>query len=217
MLVAAAVCPPTPLLLLQLEDLRSACRAAVAALRETRPDALIVVGGAAATAAYDGGAAGTLRPWGIDVTSGHGERPVLPLSLTVGRWLLGDQAPDGFRAVALDATSEECRKYGEEVGATAERVALLVMADGSACLSSRAPGKHDEAAKPYNDLIARAIAGADPATLAALDPERADRLWVSGRAALQVLAGAAGTRGLSGRLLMEAAPYGVGYFAGLWT
>ncbi|MEV0232411.1 hypothetical protein [Nonomuraea sp. NPDC050786] len=216
MLVAAAVCPPTPLLVLQLDDLRAACHAAIAALREARPDVLMVVGGAESTSTYGGQAAGTLRPWGIDVTVGQGE-PVLPLSLTVGRRLLGDQAPGDFRSVALDATSEECRKFGEKIGEIAERVALLVMADGSACLSPRAPGKYDEAAKPYNDLIAHAIAHADTGALAALDPAEADRLWVSGRAALQVLAGAAGGREYEGRLLMETAPYGVGYFAGLWT
>ncbi|MEV1170329.1 hypothetical protein [Nonomuraea sp. NPDC049784] len=216
MLVAAAVCPPTPLIVLQLDDLRSACHAAIAALRDARPDVLIVVGGSESTSTYGGQTAGTLHPWGMDVTVGHGE-PVLPLSLTVGRWLLGGRAPDGFRSVALDATSAECRISGEELGKIAEKVALLVMADGSACLSPRAPGKYDDAAKPYNDLIANAIAHADPGALATLDPAQADRLWVSGRAALQVLAGAAGGHGYNGRLLMETAPYGVGYFAGLWS
>ncbi|MFI7125396.1 hypothetical protein ACIBQ1_06850 [Nonomuraea sp. NPDC050153] len=216
MLVAAAVCPPTPLITLQLDDLRTACRAAIAALHDARPDALVVVGGAQAATAYGGRAAGTLRPWGMDVTAGR-EGPVLPLSLTVGRWLLGDRAPDGFQSVALDAPIEECLQLGEKLGKIAPKVALLVMADGSACLSARAPGKYDEAARPYNRLIADAIAQADPGALAALDPAHADRLWVSGRAALQVLAGAAGTRRYEGRLLMETAPYGVGYFAGLWT
>ncbi|MEV4574650.1 hypothetical protein AB0K16_15475 [Nonomuraea jabiensis] len=216
MLVAAAVCPPTPLITLQLDDLRSACHTAIAALHDAGPDALIVVGGAETAAAYGGQAAGTLRPWGIDVTAGRAD-PVLPLSLTVGRWLLGDRAPDGLQSVALDAPSAECLQLGEKLGKIAQKVALLVMADGSACLSPRAPGKYDEAAGPYNHLIANAVARADPDALAALDPARADRLWVGGRAALQVLAGAAGTQGYEGRLLMETAPYGVGYFAGLWT
>ncbi|MGP4094701.1 hypothetical protein [Nonomuraea sp. KM90] len=216
MLVAAAVCPPTPLVLLEMPDLRSACRTAIAALREARPDALIVVGGADTTGAYAGGAAGTLRPWGPDLAAGTGE-PVLPLSLTVARLLMGEPAPDGFRSVAFDATAGECRELGEQLAEAGERVALLVMADGSACLSPRAPGRYDETAGPYNDGIAKAIAAGDASALAALDPGQADRLWVSGRAALQVLAGAAGTRAFGGRLLMATAPYGVGYFAGLWA
>ncbi|MGW0806825.1 hypothetical protein [Nonomuraea sp. NPDC002799] len=216
MLVAAAVCPPTPLIVHRLHDLRSACHAAIEGLREAGPEALIVVGGAAGTTGYGGQAAGTLRPWGLDVTAGEGA-PVLPLSLTVGRALLGGRAPDGFQSVAFDATSEECRALGEKIGKVARKVALLVMADGSACLTPKAPGRYDDAAAPYDDLIAHALAQADPTTLATLDPEAADRLWAGGRAALQVLAGAAGTTTFGGRLLMRSAPYGVGYFAALWS
>jgi hypothetical protein len=216
-LAAAAVCPQTPLIVAELPDLRSACQDAIAGLLAARPDTLIVVGGAESTAAYDGEAAGTLRPWGPDVTTGRGE-PVLPLSLTVGRCLLGERAPDALQSVAFDATGEECREIGAKLAAAGERVALLVMADGSACLAPGAPGRHDAAAQPYDDLIAHAIAAADPAALARLDPAEADRLWVSGRAALQVLAGAAANgAAYDGSLLLRAAPYGVGYFAGLWT
>ncbi|NUT41098.1 MAG: hypothetical protein HOV86_14015 [Thermoactinospora sp.] len=217
MLVAAAVCPQTPLIVPRLPELRSACHAAVAALRAARPDVLVVVGGAETGGAYDDRSAGTLRPWGFDVTVGEGE-PVLPLSLTIGRWLLGEAAASAAaRSVAFDAPPAECRAVGAELAGAAERVALLVMADGSACLSPRAPGRYDDAAGPYNALVAEAVGKADVSTLAGLDPVEADRLWVSGRAALQVLAGAAEGAALEGRLLMEAAPYGVGYFSGVWS
>ncbi|GAA2877819.1 hypothetical protein [Nonomuraea rubra] len=215
MLVAAAVCPSTPLVVLGMPELRSACHAAIAALREARPDTLVVVGGAEATRAYEAGAAGTLRPWGVDRTAGAGE-PVLPLSLTVARLLLEAQEPQRCQSVAFGAPAADCLALGGELGGRGDRVALLVMADGSACLSPRAPGRYDEAAGPYNELIAKAVATGDPATLAALDPAEADRLWVSGRAALQVLAGAAGARAYRGRLLTASAPYGVGYLAGTW-
>ncbi|MFI7692176.1 hypothetical protein ACIBQ6_24110 [Nonomuraea sp. NPDC049655] len=222
MLVAAAVCPQTPLIVTGLPELRAACRTAVAALRAARPDVLVVVGGAETTRSYDGAAAGTLRPWGFDITVGEG-RPVLPLSLTVGRRLLNDpeQPPatdaDGVpgQAVAFDAAPAECRAIGAGLAALG-RVALLVMADGSACLTPRAPGRYDEAAGPYDDLIAEAVGRADAAALAALDPVEADRLWVTGRAALQVLAGAAEGTPLTGTLLMRSSPYGVGYFTGVW-
>ncbi|SEF66508.1 hypothetical protein SAMN05444920_101320 [Nonomuraea solani] len=215
MLVAAAVCPPTPLVVLELPDLRSTCHTAIDALRAARPDTLVIVGGAEATSAYDGTSAGTLRPWGLDVTAGGGE-PVLPLSLTIGRLLLDDD-PGLLQSVAFDATGDECRELGAKLAVAGDRVALLVMADGSACLSPRAPGRYDDAAGPFNDHIATALAGADAGALTALDPAEADRLWVSGRAALQVLAGAAGPAAFEGRLLMATAPYGVGYFTGVWT
>ncbi|MFI7451245.1 hypothetical protein ACIBQX_27370 [Nonomuraea sp. NPDC049714] len=227
MLVAAAVCPHTPLLVpalagaaqAELDELRSACHTAVAALHDTSPDLLVVVGGAGLTGRYGAQAAGSLHPWGVAVRVGRGE-PVLPLSLTVGRWLLESGVGDGpgavaFQAVASAAEPEDCLALGAKLAGEG-RVALLVMADGSACLTPRAPGHHDPAARPYNDLLVRAVAGADGEALAALDAAEADRLWVGGRAALQVLAGAASGGEFAGRVLAEAAPYGVGYFAGLW-
>ncbi|WP_327102432.1 class III extradiol ring-cleavage dioxygenase family protein [Nonomuraea glycinis] len=226
MLVAAAVCPHTPLLVPalagaaqgELYELRSACHTAVAALRDTRPDLLVVVGGADRTRGYGAQAAGSLHPWGVDIRVGRGE-PVLPLSLTVGRWLLEsgsyDIDPVAFQAVDSAAGPEDCLALGAKLAGDG-RVALLVMADGSACLTPRAPGHHDPAARPYHDLLVRALAGADGEALADLDPAVADRLWVGGRAALQVLAGAASGARFTGRVLAEAAPYGVGYFAGLW-
>ncbi|MCK2219861.1 hypothetical protein MF672_039600 [Actinomadura sp. ATCC 31491] len=219
MLAAAAVCPQTPLLVTGmpvLAELRAACGAAVAGLLAARPDVLAVVGGAADTAAYAGRAAGSLRPWGLRVTAGEGE-PVLPLSLTVGRHLLGGQAPDACQAVAYDAAPAECRALGEKLAASGERVGLLVLADGPACLTPRAPGRYDEAARPFDDLVAHALDTAAPGALAALDPGEADRLWATGRAALQVLAGAAGPEPFDGRLLARSAPFGVGYHAAVWT
>ncbi|WP_049569488.1 hypothetical protein [Nonomuraea sp. SBT364] len=226
MLVAAAVCPHTPLLVPalagagqgELDDLRSACHEAVAALRSAGPDRLVVVGGAAAGGTFDGWAAGSLRAYGVDVTTGAGE-PVLPLSLTVGRWLLERAAYDfgavRLRAVASGAEPDECLALGAELAGDG-RVAMLVMADGSACLTAKSPGHHDPAAGPYDDQVAGALAGGDHEALAALDPGKADRLWAGGRAALQVLAGAAAGGGFGGRLLARAAPYGVGYFTAVW-
>ncbi|MEU4572917.1 hypothetical protein ACBI99_25915 [Nonomuraea sp. ATR24] len=226
MLVAAAVCPHTPLLVPalagagqgELAGLRSACHEAVAALLAAGPDRVVVVGGADRDRAFDGWAAGSLRSYGVDVTTGAGE-PVLPLSLTVGRWLLERAAYDfgavALRAVAADAPADACLKLGAELAGEG-RVALLVAADGSACLTANSPGHLDPAAAPYDDLVAGALAGGDHETLAALDPGTADRLWASGRAALQVLAGAAAGGAFDGSLLARAAPYGVGYFTAVW-
>lgn len=222
MLVAAAVCPHPPLIVPELagaaapelDGLRAACAAALAAVRAAGPDLLLVVGGADGTREYAGESAGSLRPWGVDITAGTGE-PVLPLSLTIGRWLLGD-APDGFQSVAFDAATSDCLALGERLVA-GRRTALLVMADGSACLTEKAPGYLDPAARPYQDGIVEALAKADPAALAALDRAEAAGLWVAGRAALQVLAGAAAGRRMRPDLLSDSAPYGVGYFVATWT
>jgi hypothetical protein len=96
-------------------------------------------------------------------------------------------------------------------------VALLVMGDASACRSVKAPGYLDERAEPFDAQVARALGAADTAALAALDPGLARELKVSGRAPWQLLAGAAEHAGLSGALLYDEAPYGVGYLVATWS
>ncbi len=99
MLVAAAVCPHPPLLVPEamgaaggrgeggMGEVLAACDAAVAGLKAADPDVIVVVGGADTSAAYDGTAAGGLGEYGVRFSVGTGQ-PVLPLSLTIGRWLL---------------------------------------------------------------------------------------------------------------------------------
>jgi hypothetical protein len=57
---------------------------------------------------------------------------------------------------------------------------------------------------------------ADPAALAALDPDLAAQLWASGRAPWQVLAGAASGRAWRGELLHSSTPFGVAYHVSVW-
>ncbi|MFC6894927.1 hypothetical protein ACFQGX_05370 [Nonomuraea dietziae] len=282
----------------ELDGLRAACAAAIGAVLAVDHDLLVVVGSDERTRAYGGQAAGTLGPWGVDVRVGEGE-PVLPLSLTIGRWLLARQPnteaagdpisqpmtgapgeptseaagepnagapgepvsqpttgapgepisqpttgapgeptseptsePTGgtaggrggtaaagrglmFQGVASDASVAECLALGAEL-VQGRRTALLVMGDGSACLTEKSPGYLHPAAVPYNEEIVRALAEADTGALAAMDPAEAAALWVAGRAALQVLAGAAEGAALRPALLDESSPYGVGYFVATW-
>ncbi|GIH98626.1 hypothetical protein [Planobispora takensis] len=218
MLVAAAVCPHPPLMAPELagaaagelDGLRAACAAAAGSLAEAEPDVLVVVGGAQEGGGYGPDAAGSLAPWGVDVRYGDGA-PVLPLSLAIGRRILdggGLTASGGFHAVPFDASPQECAELGARLADTAGRVAMLVMADGSACLTEKSPGYLDPRAQPYNAAIVRALGrGEAPG----LDPREARELGVAGRAALQVLA-AAGGGPFDGEVLYDDAPYGVGYF-----
>ncbi|MEV5825313.1 class III extradiol dioxygenase subunit B-like domain-containing protein [Spirillospora sp. NPDC052242] len=242
MIVSAAVCPHPPLLVPamaggaapELDGLRAACDEAVGRLAAARPDVLVVVGGAPDTAAYGDGAYATLRPYGLPWTSPEvpeeGGAP-LPLSLTIGRWLVeraagtdargteagGTDARVRYRSVVFDAPPGECLALGRELAGSAERVALLVMGDGSACRSEKAPGYLDERAGPYDEAVARALGKADAAALAALDPGTSRELRAAGRAAWQVLAGAAAAGRFTGELLADEAPYGVGYLVASWT
>ncbi|GAB2847186.1 class III extradiol dioxygenase subunit B-like domain-containing protein [Actinoallomurus bryophytorum] len=220
MLTSAAVCPHPPLLVPQvaggaapeLDGLRAACAEAV---RRLSGDLVVVVGSGPLTRDFGGDAAGSLRPYGPDITVGSGD-PVLPLSLTIGRWLLGER-PALYRAVAQDAPAESCARLGEELAGLAGSVALLVMGDGSACRTERAPGYLDERAEGFDAGVARALAEADTGALARLDATVAAELLAAGRAPWQVLAGAARGARLTGEILADEAPYGVGYLVASWV
>lgn len=238
MLVAAAVCPCPPLLVPEvaagaapeLEEARAACTDALGVLAASRPDLLVAVGAGerSGRVAYPEGSRGSFRGFGVplDVRLGGGaDAPGpeggLPAPLAVGAWLLGrtgwSDAPVEGLAVGAATAPEECAATGRDLAARSGRVALLVMGDGSACRSLKAPGYLDERAEPFDAEAARALGAADLTGLAALDARLAGELKASGRAPWQVLAGAAEGAGLSGALLYDDAPYGVGYLVATWS
>lgn len=240
MLVAAAVCPCPPLLVPdvavgaahELHDVRAACLDALGVLAASRPDRLVVVGpdpeARGGTASYPDGTAGSFRGFGVDldVSLGPGEpdraseRP-LPASLAVAAWLLGraDWADAPVEGLGVDEwlAPARCAEVGRDVAGRAPRIALLVMGDGSARRTVKAPGYLDERAAAFDEEVARALGAADAAALAALDADLAYQLQAAGRAPWQVLAGAAHDADLTGRLLYQDAPYGVGYSVATWS
>ncbi|WP_192772194.1 class III extradiol dioxygenase subunit B-like domain-containing protein [Plantactinospora soyae] len=212
----------------ELDDLRTACAEAIGRLLATEPDTVLVLGPGARTVRYGEADHGSLRPYGLDRTVALGPagdpagRPDLPLSLLVGAWLLhraGAPGRRGGQSIAPDASVDECRRIGGDlVEGPDDRVALLVMGDGSACRGERSPGYDDPDAEPYDDAVAAALGKADGAALLGLDPELSARLRVAGRTPWQALAGAVDRTGLSwqGDLSYYAAPYGVSYFVANW-
>ncbi|MER7718279.1 class III extradiol dioxygenase subunit B-like domain-containing protein [Streptomyces flaveolus] len=241
MLVAAAVCPCPPLLVPEvaagaapeLDAARAACTDALGVLAAARPDRLVVVGPApdAGPEDYPAGTRGSFRGFGVelDVRLGPDEAPgedprpgiELPYGLAVGAWLLrrtgwADAPVEGL-GVGEHLPAERCAALGRDIATRAARVALLVLGDASACRTLKAPGYLDERAAPFDAEAGRALGSADVAALAALDAGLARELKVSGRAPWQVLAGAAEGAALTGALLYEDAPYGVGYVAAAWS
>ncbi|MGW5577351.1 hypothetical protein [Micromonospora chokoriensis] len=273
-LVAAAVCPHPPLLVPEvagsaapeLDDLRAACDTAVRRLLAVGPDSVVLLGTGPVTGPIRTPATGSLQPWGVDLdvplVPGQPDRgAVLPLSLTIGAWLLtrygtpppastvptstppvgtpsasatssstptvGATATSATSAgapaitamqAAADAGPAELAVLADEVAATGERVALLVLGDGSACRGVKSPGYDDPRALPYDERVAAALADADLDVLLDLDPVVSAELKAAGRAPWQVLAGAARAAGggWRGELLHHAAPYGVAYFVASW-
>lgn len=229
MLVGAAVCPHPPLLVPgvgagasgELDGLRVACDAAVLHLLAAAPTLVVVVGGAPVVGPFGDGAWGSLAGFGVRVPVGSGPgEPTLPLSLTLGRWLVdradGEARPLLF-GVEPDAGTDRCLALGEALAGRADRVAMLVMGDGSARRSVKGPGGLDPAAEPFDAGVADALAAGDPEALAALDPAHAAGLLAAGRAPWQVLAGAARGAAWQGAVTWTGSPYGVTYLVATWT
>jgi hypothetical protein len=225
-LVAAAVCPHPPLLVPQvaagaaaeLERLRAVAESTVRELTRAGADLLVVVGGGPRTFTVDNLQFGSLSPYGMPDESPSSS---WSLSLLIGAWLLdrvGVTNPTSGVCVGDDLGAEECAAFGADLAATADRVAFLVMGDGSACRGAAAPGYDDPRAEPYDKEVAAALATADAEALLALDRDLSARLLVAGRAAWQVLAGAALASGRRwrGELHHDEAPYGVAYFVASW-
>ncbi|MFI6759598.1 hypothetical protein ACIBF5_10735 [Micromonospora sp. NPDC050417] len=243
-LVAAAICPNPPLIVpevagaaaAELDEMRTAVDAAITRLLSVTADAVLVVGGGTRTERFTYPYAGSFAPWGVSsgfvlgqlTAGGQSEggqsaaTPVTPLSLLVGGWLLsrhdlGDRTLM-LDAVATDAPTADCAGYGAEWSGRRPRIAMLVLGDGSACRGEKSPGYDDPRADAYDEGVASALGGADSEALLGLDPSLSADLRVAGRAAWQVLAGAASAAGTgwTGELSYCAAPYGVGYFVANW-
>jgi len=224
--VAAAVCPHPPLLVpevasgaaSELNTLRAACITAIDAL--STASSILVIGSGRA-GAYDASAGGSFGAYGAPgVRVGSGPA-VLPLSLAVGGWLLEQtksaRLPRTYSAVPADTAPGECVRLGREIADGNDRVGLLVMGDGSARRSEHSPVHLHPRAEIFDTTVATAFQHKDLDILEALDPDLADELQAAGRAPWQVLAGALEGTPLSGDLLYEAAPYGVGYFVASFT
>ncbi|GAB3715728.1 class III extradiol ring-cleavage dioxygenase family protein [Nocardiopsis oceani] len=227
MIVGAAVCPHPPLLLRELTggqdvaaELREACGSALSALLAHSPDVVLVVGGAEVRSGH------RLGPVPVRAYGGTGERvrqdETLPLSLGVARRLLDDNGtavPVETVTVAWDATLGQVEDLAVWIAARPERVALLVMGDGSARRGAKAPGHLDERSFGFDEGVRRALARGDAAALLHLPPGLAAELMAAGRAAWQVMASAAAQTAepVRAKLLYADDPFGVMYLVAVWS
>ena len=95
---------------------------------------------------------------------------------------------------------DACARLGAELAGTgraapggpgtAERTALLVLGDGSARRSPKAPGHFDERAAAFDAAVEKAVRAGDLDALLDVNPALARELMATGRPAWQVLAGA---------------------------
>jgi hypothetical protein len=229
---AAAFCPHPPLLVpavaagaaAELDGLRDAC---IRAIRTTCAEGRtpVLLGGGPASGFYPGSARGTLAGYGVrlDVELGGPAGPVavprLPLSLTVGTWLVAQALGPDRGAVACSVGPDFAA--GPVPAALREFVAgtdaaLVVLADGSARRSTTAPGYLDERAAGFDAAVAAALRGGDPAELTALDAQLGAELLAAGVPAWHAAGAALAGRRYAAELHYDDAPYGVGYFVAAW-
>ncbi len=211
----------------ELEPLRGVCQQAVRALRAPHWHALAA--DEAGPAVVASGTGGTFRGYGVDVPvtlgAGASEAPAeaLPLPLLVAGWLAGRAgATAGGELTVVGelvhplTPTVDCLARGRELAAEPGERSLLVLADGARFHDVPGAGRVDERAASFDALVATALATADVDALAGLDADLAVELSVPGRAAWQVLAGAAGATRWTAGLLHTGAPYGVGYHVAVW-
>ena len=202
-------------------DLRAAAVSAVAAL----PPRWVGVGVAAGDSVAGPDSVGTFAGYGAEVRVGlsdaalKAQRPPAQLALCVliTGWLRGLSQPGAtaqVRAYGSDHDLEAALAFGRqlrgEIERTADPVGVLIVADGANTLSPPAPGGYDPDSVPVQAALDDALAAGDGAALTRL-PE-----GIIGRIAYQVLAGLAEPAPRSTAQLYRGAPYGVGYFVGVW-
>lgn len=235
MFIAGAFVPSPPLLVPELsglaaaetDDLRTAVLDTVRELAAATD--WLVVGTGDIAAEVPATARGTFRGYGVDVpvalgpgTAGEPD-PDLPLAALVAGWIRDRVAPKtSIEAHILSADTDPgtCTKVGamlrERLDAGSLPRALLVVADGPATLTAKAPGAFDPRAGDVDAELAQALTSGDPDALSALDPILCAEVLFAGRAAWQAFGAVFTDAPASATTTYTGAPYGVGYHAGVW-
>jgi len=226
-LAAIALTPSAPVLVPQLAgsaagevaELREAALAAAGAL----PQRWVVVGAGAADEVIGPHTRGTFAGYGVDLpvalSPDAPEVPAaLPLCALFAGWLRGLANPAASTQVrvyaadhGVDVALVRGRALRAEIDDADVPVGVLVVADGANTLTPPAPGGYDPDSVAVQAALDDALAAGDVAALTRLPN------GIVGRVAYQVLAGLTGLRPRSAKELARGAPYGVGYFVGVWT
>jgi hypothetical protein len=226
-IVAAAFVPSTPLLVPavasgaadELDVVRRASLEATRSALASAPERVVVVGAGGRDATHATGT-GTFRGFGVDLDVPLDPAtlagPALPLPLSIGAWLLAQVGWPGERAaLELDPQGDPTTP-GKALAAEDRRTALLVVADGSAARTEKAPASLHPDAAAFDAAVADALRTGDPARLAGLDRDRAAEVASSGWPAWSAAAAALGSATYDATLLADEAPYGVGYLVATW-
>jgi hypothetical protein len=227
-LSAIAIVPSAPVLVPELAGLAAAevadLGAAVIAAAALLPPRWIVIGAGRADTVVSPNGVGTFAGFGVDVrvrlapeAADGSELPIeLPLCALVAAWVRGQARPEASVQVRVygdhdpDAALARGRQLRAEIDQATDPIGVLVVADGVNTLTPGAPGGYDPGGADAQLALSDALASGDVLALTRLPGQ------VLGRVAFQVLAGLAEPGPRSAKELYRGAPYGVGYFAGVW-
>jgi hypothetical protein len=242
-LIAAAMCPHPMSLIPEVagesaewERLRAACADSVRQLKvpvwdlKQKPPAgvrrlIVIVGGYDATKDFHPRSYASLLANGFCWTCGWGQddeaAQPLPLSLSIGYWLISESRPEergmiwadiAFQAVDFYATPQECAELGQDLAGRAEHVIMLVMGEGSSSM----PATEQVKRAKLDGNVVRALEHADADAL--LDSTEFPGL---GRSAWRILAAAAAAAAVGqhfqGQLHWDERIDGRRYFVASWT
>jgi hypothetical protein len=225
-LSAIAIVPSAPVLVPELGGVASVelagLRAAVLAAAALLPPRWIGIGTGGADDVMDPDSVGSFAGFGADVrvglSPGAAQSPVaLPLCALIAGWVRGQARPEAVARVRLyrsdhdaDTALARGRQLRAEIDEAPDPIGVLVIADGANTLTERAPGGYDPGAADGQLALDDALADGDVAALTRLPGQ------ILGRVAFQVLAGLTEPGPRTAKELYRGAPYGVGYFAGVW-
>jgi hypothetical protein len=132
----------------------------------------------------------------------------------------GPRAEDVARGVTVAAGERIARHLLDEAGFSSELTGhpapgegVLVVANGSACRTEKAPGHFDGRAAGFDEVIGSALRDGDGSALQTLDARLGAELWCTDVPALRRLG--ALVEG-PGRVVYDDAPYGVQYWVASW-
>jgi aromatic ring-opening dioxygenase LigB subunit len=141
----------------------------------------------------------------------------MPLCALIAGWARAQVKPEARAEVrvyaddhGVDAALDHGRRLRAEIDEAADPIGVLVVADGAHTLTSGAPGGYEPDSIPAQAALDDALAHGDATALTRLPDS------VVGRVAYQVLVGLIEPAPRSAKELYRGAPYGVGYFVGVW-
>lgn len=226
MLSAIAIVPSAPVM---VPDLASGAAAELAELRDavltaaaSLPDRWIAIGVGQNDVVVGHERVGTFGGYGVDVRITLSPEPAeepaqMPLCALIAGWIRGQAKPEARAEVRVYATDHDVdaavargRRLRAEIDEAGNPVGVLVVADGANTLTPSAPGGYDPDSIAMQAALDDVLAAGDAAALTRLPHT------IVGRVAYQVLAGLAEPGPRAAEELYRGAPYGVGYFAGVW-